>query len=169
MQTPIKQYTLFLLIVALVACVPIPLQSVVLEATETATALTLLSPEITAELLPDLIIKLMYIEMEGRNGTCVSAYTPYGTRVIIENIGSFDSGSFIVSMNEDFKEVENGLLAGQSIEFHFAGTTPNGRYDAIADATDLIGESQEDNNYLTYFAPTPTPPLLCTATPTKTP
>ena len=29
----------------------------------------------------------MYLEMERRQGNCVEVYTPYGIRVLVENIG----------------------------------------------------------------------------------
>ena len=107
--------------------------------------------------------------MEGRHGICVGAYTPYGIRVIVENTGSTGAGSFFVDLNGARQEVKDGLMAGQHVELHFAGTIPSGHYVAAADATDQIVESQEDNNTLTFFAPTPTPPPLCTPTPTSTP
>ena len=60
-------------------------------------------------------------------------------------------------------------MAGQSTVLFFTGTTPRGNYEATVDATNQIIESREDNNTLSYIAPTPTPPLLCTPTPTATP
>ena len=111
----------------------------------------------------------MYLEMEGRHGNCVGAYSPYGIRVVVENTGSTGAGPFLVYLNGTLQEVKDGLMAGWHVELHFAGTIPSGRYAATADAADQIVESQEDNNTLTFFAPTPTPPLLCTPTPTSTP
>ena len=73
------------------------------------------------------------------------------------------------TLNGTLQEVKDGLMAGQHVELHFAGTIPSGRYAATADAADQIVESREDNNTLTFFAPTPTPPLLCTPAPTSTP
>ena len=119
--------------------------------------------------MPDLIIKLMYLEMEGRQSNCVEAYTPYGIRVVVENIGLASAGPFVVDLNGTRQQVEGGLAAGKSIELHFTGTTPSGQYEAFADATDQVVEDQEDNNSLSFLAPTPTPPLLCTATSTPIP
>ncbi len=118
---------------------------------------------------PDLTITFMYIEMEGRQGYCVTVYSPYGMRVKIENIGSADAGPFFAEVNGNRQMVEAGLAAGQFVELHFAGTTPSGRYDATVDATDQVVESREDNNTRSYLAPTPTPPPLCTGTPPATP
>lgn len=120
-------------------------------------------------LLPDLIIKFMYLEMDGRHANCVEAYSPYGIRVLVENIGLASAGSFIVDMNGTRQQVDTGLAAGEHIELHFAGTTPSGQYEAFADVTNQIVESEEYNNILSFIAPTPTPPLLCTPTPTQVP
>lgn len=125
----------------------------------------------TAELasLPDLTIKLMYLEMEGRQSNCVEAYTPYGIRVLVENIGLANAGPFVVDLNGARQQVDEGLAAGQVVELHFAGTVPSGGYEAYADATNQVIEHQEDNNSFSFLAPTPTPPPLCTATPIPTP
>jgi subtilase family serine protease len=118
--------------------------------------------------LPDLTIKLMYLEMEGRQSNCVEDYTPYGIRVLVENIGLASAGSFAVDLNGVQQQVNEGLEAGQLIELHFSGTVPSGQYKAIADVTNQVVEQQEDNNFLSFLAPTPTPPPLCTATPIPT-
>jgi subtilase family serine protease len=118
---------------------------------------------------PDLIINFMYLEMEGRQGTCVNAYSPYGIRVQIKNIGSANTGPFFVDLNGTLQEVKYGLLVGQSIELHFAGTISSGQYEATADVTNQVIESREENNTFSFLAPTPTPPPLCVATVTATP
>jgi hypothetical protein len=121
------------------------------------------------QLQPDLIIPFMYLEMEGRQGYCVDAYSPYGIRVRIKNIGSANSGPFFVDLNGVVQEVKDGLGVDQSLELHFAGTIPSGQYEATADVTDQIVESREDNNTFSFHAPTPTPPPLCVVTGTATP
>lgn len=118
--------------------------------------------------MPDLVIKLIYLEMEGRQSNCVEAYTPYGIRVLVENIGLASTGPFVVDLNGTRQQVDGGLTAGQFIELHFTGTTPSGQYKAFADVTNQVVEHQEDNNSLSFLAPTPTPPPLCPATPTPT-
>lgn len=132
--------------------------------TDTVVATTL---ELTAG--PDLIIKNMYLEMEGRQSNCVEAYSLYGIRVVVENLGWVSAGAFVVDMNGTRQEVKDGLAPGQHIELHFAGTTPSGRYEATADSMNQVVEREENNNTLSFLAPTPTPPLLCTATPTSSP
>ena len=119
--------------------------------------------------LSDLIIKVMYLEMEGRHGNCVETYSSYGIRVLVENIGLASAGPFVVDLNSMRQQVDSGLAADQFIELHFAGTTPSGRYEATADSINQVVEREEDNNTLSFLAPTPTPPPLCTATPTSIP
>jgi subtilase family serine protease len=111
----------------------------------------------------------MYLEMDGRHANCVEAYSTYGIRVLVENIGLASAGPFVVDMNGAKQQMDTDLAAGQHIEFHFAGTTPSGQYEAIADVTNQVVESEEYNNILSFIAPTPTPPLLCTPTLTPAP
>lgn len=118
---------------------------------------------------PDLIIKFMYLEMEGRQGRCVDAYSPYGIRVQIKNIGSAPTAPFLVDLNGATKEVNDSLQPDQMIELHFAGTVSSGQYEATVDPTDQVAESQENNNTSFFHAPTPTPPPLCIVTATTTP
>lgn len=66
---------------------------------------------------------------------CVDAYSPYGIRVLVENIGLSTADPFIVDMNGAKQQVDTGLAAGERIEIHFAGTTPSGQYEAFADVT----------------------------------
>ncbi len=147
-----------------------PIPSLTLTATDTVTPThTVVATTLVLTSLPDLIIKGMYLEMEGRHANCVEAYSTYGIVVLVENIGLASAGAFVVDMNGARLQVDNGLAAGQFISLFFMGTTPSGRYEAFADATNQVVERQEDNNTLSFLAPTPTPPLLCTATPTSIP
>jgi hypothetical protein len=170
MRIPKTRIVLLLLISAIVACMPkrdLPANP---GGPEVPTPSPLASPTSTSERpsQPDLTIKFMYLEMEGRQGNCVNAYSTYGIRAQIENVGSANAGPFVVDLNGDSLEVDSGLMAGQSIVLFFAGTTPSGNYEAIVDVTNQVIESREDNNTLSYIAPTPTPPLVCTPTPTGT-
>ncbi len=148
-----------------------PIPSLILTATDTVTPThTVVATTLVLTTLPDLIIKGMYLEMEGRHANCVEAYSTYGIVVLVENIGLASAETFVVDMNGARLQVNSGLVAaGQVIRLFFVGTTPSGRYEAFADATNQVVERQEDNNTLSFLAPTPTPPLLCTATPTPTP
>ena len=125
---------LLLLIPAMAACRTNPLPLVNPGVSESSTPSLLLPSESATGLpsQPDLVISLMYLEMEGRHGNCVEAYMPYGIRVIVENLGSASAGPFFVNMNGTLQEVKDGLKAGQHVELHFAGTIPSGSYAATA-------------------------------------
>ena len=163
------QSVLGLLILVIVACTSkykLPLNPT---ASEPYLLLVKSTSESDRPLQPDLIISFMYLEMEGRQGNCVNAYSPYGIRVQIKNIGSANTGPFFVDLNGILQEVKYGLLVGQSIELHFAGTISSGQYESIADANNQVVESREENNTFSFLAPTPTPPPLCAPTVTATP
>ena len=159
MRISTTRLALLLMVLVMVACTP--------SLTPPVNPITFSTSELAS--LPDLITKLIYLEMEGRQSNCVEAYTPYEIRVLVENIGLGRAGPFVVDLNGTQQNVDGGLAAGQFIELHFASTAPSGRYEAYADATNQVVEHQEDNNFLSFQAPTPTPPLRCTATPTPTP
>ena len=159
-----------LLILAIVACTPkskLP-QNPTTSAPLPSSPLVQSTSQSDLPSLPDLIIHVMYLEMEGRQGYCVNAYSSYGIRVKIKNIGAANAGPFSVALNGNLQEVNYGLLVEQSIELHFPGTIPSGQYDAIVDTTDQVLESREDNNTSAFHAPTPTPPPLCPTTVTVT-
>jgi len=113
-----------------------------------------------------LAIKSIYLEMAGRQGSrCVLTFSPYGVRVVVQNVGVAASGQFEVELNEAIQTVNAGLDAGQDIVLHFPGTTTSGQSTARIDPANLIPEEHEGNNAATFTAPTPTPPPLCTPTP----
>ena len=50
-------------------------------------------------------------------------YTPYGIRMLVENIGLASAGPFVVDLNGTRQQVDEGLAAGQlMMNFH---TTPS--------------------------------------------
>jgi hypothetical protein len=171
MHIPKTSIVLLLLISAVAACTAQPSQPALPGTPKAPTASPSLFPTGVSEpsSKPDLTIKFVVLEMEGRQGNCVNAYTPYGIRVQVENIGSADAGPFVVELNSSRQNVDDGLPAGQSVVLFFAGTSPDGNYQAVVDATNQVTESREDNNTLSYIAPTPTPPALCTPRPAATP
>ncbi len=159
MRISTNQFALMLIVLVTAACTPSlasPTSPINSSATE-------------VPLLPDLIIKLIYVEMQGRQANCVEAYTPYELRVVVENIGVASAGPFVVDLNGKHQQVSEGLAHGQVILLHFAGIVPSGRYVAFADVVGQVVERQEDNNSFSYLAPTPSPPPLCTTTPTPPP
>jgi len=151
---PLVQSLLPLIALLLVGCIPLALP-----ASSSATDTPIVA-------LPDLAIKSIYLEMAGRQGSrCVLTFSPYGVRVVVQNVGVTASGQFEVELNEAIQTVNAGLDAGQDIELHFPGTIPSGQYTARVDPANLVPEEHEGNNAATFTAPTPTPPPPCTPTP----
>jgi subtilase family serine protease len=120
------------------------------------------TPSPSAEVLPDLRITNIYVEMQGRTGNCVEAYTNYEIRVVVENAGDASALPFQVALNSQQQLILQGLPAGQSTELHFSLSAPNGQYEAVADPANQVRERDENNNRASYQAITPTPPLRCT-------
>ena len=115
---------------------------------------------------PDLVVQSMYLEMADRHGrACVAAFSPYGIRLVVRNVGVTVSGPFEVELNGVTQTVRTGLGPGQDIELHFSGTVPSGQYVARVDAANQVPEEGEGNNGATFIAPTPSPPPLCTPNP----
>ena len=166
-----SQIAPLVLLVAIAACTPKPFVTAHPSAPDGQNPPPLVSQTGEAQLssLPDLIIKFMSLDMDGNQGNCVKAYSRYGIRVRIENVGSAGAGPFVVDLNDQRQTVDSGLTAGENIALFFVGTVASGNYEAAVDPTDQVVESREDNNTLSYLAPTPTPPLLCTPAPTGTP
>ncbi len=50
----------------------------------------------------------------------MEAYTPYEIRVVVENIGLASAGPFVVDVNGNRQQVDEGLANGQDILLHFA-------------------------------------------------
>ncbi len=169
MKTSTTQFALLLSMTVMAACNLTPSPSV--QPTNKNTPIPSATVVVTTlgnTSLPDLIVKFVYLEMEGRQSNCVESYTPYEIRVLVQNIGSASAGAFVVDLNSTRQQVE-GLAADQVIVLHFAGTIPSGQYEATADPINQVAEREENNNTLSFLAPTPTPPPLCPATSTPTP
>ncbi len=112
--------------------------------------------------LPDLIVSNIQTEWEGGNGCLVSFNQ--GIRVWVQNIGNADAGPFVVDINGAQWNVD-GLAAGATISQWFGGIP--GFVHVVADSTNMVTESNENNNTRDAFLVTATPPPTCT--PTVTP
>lgn len=116
--------------------------------------------------LPDLVISNVYIAMQGipaNTPNCVAAYTPFEVRATIENRGQvLASNIAVIEISTGYAIQIGELSAGQSIEIYLPATSPNGTYNINVDPQNSIEESDESNNTISYLAPTPTPPVLCT-------
>ncbi|MBI1815107.1 MAG: hypothetical protein HYR72_09025 [Deltaproteobacteria bacterium] len=92
---------------------------------------------------------------------------PRDVRVCVTNFGNAAAGSFHVSVGPPVSTVltVNGLAAGGSSCMTFPHGSEFPRLDVFADSLNEVDESDESNNKAAY-APTGTPPTICTPTPT---
>jgi len=112
--------------------------------------------------LPDLIIS--NITYNGGTPQCGTHPPDLGARVWVANMGNAPAGSFVVEVNNVWQQTVDGLAAGEEISLVFGGAL--GPVTAVADATNLIAESNESNNSFSTILPVPTLPPPCTPTPT---
>ncbi|MCA9940229.1 MAG: alpha amylase C-terminal domain-containing protein, partial [Anaerolineales bacterium] len=126
------------------------------------------TPTPTLGALPDLLPIAMSIELE--NPGCFIPGDNLGVRVWVQNNGAAAAPAFVVDVNGAQQTVAGGLAVGASTSLFFPGynTFPDPNV-AVADATFLVPESNENNNTLSQVLPVPTPPVPCTPTPTPQP
>jgi hypothetical protein len=118
--------------------------------------------------LPDLLVDWMGITLE-TGGSCAYTSTTLGMRVHFSNVGAAPAGPFVLDVNGTQRSF-GGLPNGQSLSTWLPGSYLwPGTNTSIVDATNLVQESNEDNNRLSQFLPIPTLPPTCTATGTPTP
>ncbi len=117
--------------------------------------------------LPDLLVDWMWIELE-TGGSCAWTSTALGMRVQFSNIGAAQAGPFVLDVNGNQRSFA-GLPGGQSATTWLTGSFIwPGTNTSIVDVTNLVQESNEENNRLSEFLPIPTLPPTCTATVTAT-
>lgn len=114
--------------------------------------------------LPDLTIKHIKVELE-TGGACDYASTQLGVRVIVENAGDADAGSFAVDVNGARQAVDSGLAVGRTTSLWFGGYSLGGENTVVVDATNQVEESNKNNNSLSQMLPVPTLPPTCTPPP----
>jgi len=123
--------------------------------------------------LPDLVVANVYLGMQGvpSNWTeCIPNYGPFEIRAMIRNLGEAPAYNISVIESATGTDLTIGELgAGQDLELYFPLASPNATYNVAVDSQNTIQESNEGNNTFSYLAITPTPPALCTSTPTSLP
>jgi len=123
--------------------------------------------------LPDLVVSNVYLGMQGvpTDWTqCISNYGPFEIRAMIQNLGGTPAYNISVAELSTGTNLTIGELgAGQGMELYFPLASPNATHNVTADPQNTIPESNEDNNTFSYFAITPTPPVLCTPQSTPLP
>lgn len=107
---------------------------------------------------PDLTISSMQVINPTFNGTCAQN-TSQALRVVVANIGTANAGAFVVTVNSQQFNVPS-LAAGQSTTLDATSFAPTNQ--ATADSTNVIAESNENNNTAALGGPTATPARVCT-------
>jgi hypothetical protein len=98
------------------------------------------------------------MQIELQNSSCFSPGDLLGVRVSIKNNGQAAAGAFTVNVNGT-EQIVNGLGMGETTTIFFPGYSHP--VTANVDSTNLIAESDENNNSRSEFLPVPTPPLPC--------
>jgi hypothetical protein len=115
--------------------------------------------------LPDLAVSNVHIAMQGipaDTTNCVTAYAPYEVRATIENRGyALATNIPIIELSSGYQIQIGELPAGKSMEVFLPASSPTGTYNVNVDPQNLIEETDEGNNTVSYLAITPTPPALC--------
>lgn len=114
--------------------------------------------------LPDLWVSNVTITIE--DPTCYNGQ-PLGVRAWVQNIGTADSAPFVVEVNSTPYTITTGLAAGETISV-WSHQMNGGQETVLVDATELVAESNEQNNLFSEQVAIPTAPPPCTATPTAT-
>lgn len=117
--------------------------------------------------LPDLAVDYVYLNMRGYDGSCVTRYDVLVMMACIRNQGLGDAGPFRIAVDESDGGRFPGLEKGGRVCLE---TIPWGSgfepVQVVVDSAGEVAESDEDNNVWEGMIPIPTPPVLCTPTPT---
>jgi len=122
------------------------------------------TPTQSGLVLPDLVVSSIYVAQMDDNGLCMGGFK---IRVSIANQGKIAAENVnAVEMTTGQPFVIGRLDAGQSMTFYLSTSATSGNYVVVVDPQNLVTESNETNNSLSYLAPTPTPVLECMQSPT---
>jgi hypothetical protein len=113
--------------------------------------------------LPDLVVSSMFVSMVDANGRCLNGYM---IQAVIFNQGTAPADGVVAVESATGHQVVIGRLeAGQSMDIQIPAAPANGSYLISVDPHNVIAESNETNNNLSYLLPTPTPFVGCISTP----
>jgi len=143
-----KLKALYCLILILSACAP------VVTALPTSDGLT----------LPDLVVSYINVAQVDENGRCLGGYKISAT---ILNQGQASAANVEAVEKTTGQPIAiDRLEAGQSKTVYLSTSPTSGNYVVVVDPQNLISESNETNNNLSFLAPTPTLVLECMKSPT---
>lgn len=122
--------------------------------------------------LADLVMQAASFDMQGcprASCHCVTEYGPLVLHLCIANEGDGAAGPFAIAVNGAAQARSDGVAARATscIEAGPAEDFRAGSVTVMLDSRDEVAERDETNNAWdsSYPLPVPTPPLLCTATP----
>jgi hypothetical protein len=125
----------------------------------------------TSSFLPDLVVSNVFLGMQGvpTDWTeCIPNYGPIEIRAMIRNLGQTPAYNIsLIELSTRTNLTIRELDAGQGMKLYFPISSANAAYNVVVDSQNTIPESNESNNTLSYIAITPTPPALCTSSPTS--
>lgn len=109
--------------------------------------------------MPDLVVASINVGMIDPYGVCVDGYRIFTS---ILNQGSAPAKNVIAVEMSTGQTITVGRLdAGQKVDFSIPADPYQGRYIINVDPENLVVESNETNNNLSYLLPTPTPYVGC--------
>jgi hypothetical protein len=115
----------------------------------------------------DLTVSHVSNSMRGYYGGCIPKYEALVVRVCVRNLGAGAAGTYAVSVNGVLGARASGLSAGTTA---CIDTIPSAYgfepVTVVADYLGEVAETDEGNNRWTGQIALPTPPLICTVTPT---
>lgn len=123
--------------------------------------------------LPDLIVSTMNVSMVDGNGRCAGGYYVFAS--ILNQGNTPAEGVTVIEMSSGNSVVIGRLEAGQKIDLQMPAISTAGPYILNVDPQNMVDESNETNNNLSFLLPTPTPFVGCMpvpandATPTPVP
>jgi len=127
----------------------------------------------SASSFPDLIVSNVYLGMQGvaSNWTeCIPTYGAFEIRAMIRNLGQATAYNIsVVELSSGTNLSIGELRSSQGMEMYFPISSTSASYNVAVDPQNTIPENNEGNNTFSYFAITPTPPVLCTPPTTPLP
>jgi len=114
--------------------------------------------------LPDLVVTSINVAMVDSNGQCVDGYQIF---ISILNQGTVPADNVtVLEMSTSHTITIGRLESGQKMDLQIPTAPSNGPYLVNVDPQNLVAESNETNNSLSFLLPTPTPYAGCLTIPT---
>jgi len=116
--------------------------------------------------LPDLVVDSINVGMVDANGRCLNDY--YIQTRIINQGNTTAEGVVVLEVSTGQQVILSKLGSGESADIQIPAAPSTGTYMMNVDLQNVIPESNETNNNLSFLLPTPTPFAGCAASPDYT-